>query len=136
MNTSPARDLAIPAGASIGWAGLFVHNIADLPGQTFLSPESIIPLLVTALLVAGWFTPVRYAATITLLSWGLLNFLGGGLLSVLPLPFLPFAPEQTPSHYLFHGVYALAQVPLILSTAGWLGIHSRIGKRHPSGDAS
>jgi len=135
MNTAPARDLAVPVGAFIGWAGLFVHNLADLPGQTFLSPESIIPLLVTALLVAGWFTPARYAATVALLSWGLLNFLGGGVLSVLPLPFLPFAPEQTPSHYLFHGVYALAQLPLIIGTAGWLRIHSRTGQRHPSGDA-
>lgn len=136
MNTSPARDLAIPVGAFIGWAGLFVHNIADLPGQTFLSPESIIPLLVTTLLVAGWFTPFRYAATIALLSWGLLNFLGGGVLSVLPLAFLPFEPDQTPSHYLFHGVYALAQLPLILSTAGRLRMHTRTGKRHPSGGAS
>lgn len=136
MTISPARELAVPVGALIGWAGLFVHNLADLPGQSFLSPESIIPLLVTALLVAGWFTSVRYAATIALLSWGLLNFLGGGVLSVLPLPFLPFAPEQTPSHYLFHGVYALAQVPLILSSAGWLRMHARTGKRHPSVDAS
>lgn len=136
MTISPARELAVPVGALIGWAGLFVHNLADLPGQSFLSPESIIPLLVTALLVAGWFTSVRYAATIALLSWGLLNFLGGGVLSVLPLPFLPFAPEQTPSHYLFHGVYALAQVPLILSTAGWLRMHARTRQPQPTRDAS
>jgi hypothetical protein len=136
MNISPARELAVPVGALIGWVGLFVHNLADLPGQSFLSPESIIPLLVTALLVAGWFTPVRYAATVALLCWGLLNFVGGGVLSVLPLPFLPFVPEQTPSHYLFHGVYALAQVPLVLGTAGWLHRLSRTGQPHPFRDAS
>lgn len=136
MSISPARELAVPVGGLIGWAGLFVHNLADLPGQSFISPESIIPLSVTALLVAGWFTPARYGVTMALLCWGLLNFFGGGVLSVLPLPFVPFAPEQTLSHYLFHGVYALAQLPLVLSTAGWLRMHSRTGQPHPSRDAS
>jgi hypothetical protein len=115
---------------------MFVHNLAELPGQGFLSPESVIPLLATALLVAGWFTPARYSVTMALLFWGLLHFLGGGVLSVLPLPFLPFAPEQTPSHYLLHGVYALAQLPLVLSTLGWLRVHYRTGHRRPSRDAS
>ena len=136
MSIPQARELSIPVGALIGWAGLFVHNLADLPGQSFFSPESSIPLLVTALLVSGWFTPARYLATVALLCWGLLNLLGGGVLSVLPLPFLPFSPEQTASHYLFHGLYALAQVPLVLSTAGWLRMHSRTGQRHTSRGAS
>ena len=136
MKMSHALDVAVPAGALVGWAGLFVHNLAELPGQTILSPESFLPLLVTALLVAGWFTRVRYAATVALLCWGLLNFLGGGVLSVLPLPFLPFAPEQTPSHYLFHGIYALAQLPLMVATAGWLRMHHRTRQPHRSVDAS
>lgn len=37
----------------------------------------------------------------------------GGALSVLPLPFLPFAPEQSPKHYAFHGLYALTQIRLL-----------------------
>jgi uncharacterized membrane protein len=134
MNPSSVRELAVPAAAVIGWAGMFVHNLADLPGQSLLSPESFIPLLVTALLVGGWFTPVRHAAATALLIWGLLHFFGGGLLSVLPLPFLPFAPEQTPSHYLFHGIYALTQLPLVFSTVGWLRSYHRTGQRHPSRD--
>ncbi|QDY90004.1 hypothetical protein E7Y32_07110 [Arthrobacter sp. UKPF54-2] len=127
MSDTPA--LAVPIGAFLGWAGLFVHNLAELPGQSFLSPESLVPLLVTAVLVAGWFTPERQAATIALLCWGVLNLVGGGVLSVLPLPVLPFVPEQTLSHYLVHGVYALAQVPLVLSTVVWLRLRHRSGRR-------
>ncbi|WP_461163636.1 hypothetical protein [Arthrobacter sp. R4-81] len=112
--------LVVPAGAGIGWAGMFVHNLTELPGQGFLSPESFIPFLVTALLVAGWFTRLRRPATIALLFWGLLHFFGGGVLSVLPLPSLPFSPEQTVSHYLFHGIYALAELPLIFGALAWL----------------
>ena len=50
-----------------------------------------------------------------LLAWGLLHLIGGGILSVLPLEMLPFAPEQSARHYAFHGVYAAAQLPLILA---------------------
>lgn len=133
MRPQPARELAIPAAALIGWAGMFVHNLAELPGQSLLSLESLIPLIVTVMLVAGWFTPSRSGVTIALLFWGLLHLLGGGVLSVLPLPFLPFAPEQSVSHYLLHAVYALAQLPLVLSTVGWLRSHRRTSQQHASG---
>ncbi|RAX17046.1 hypothetical protein DC347_10540 [Pseudarthrobacter sp. AG30] len=99
MSLTTAALPAVPLTAIIGWSGLFIHNLAELPGQSLLSPESFIPLLVTAILVAGWFTPIRHAATLAMLGWGLLHFFGGGLISVLPLPFLPFLPEQTLSHY-------------------------------------
>ena len=45
---------------------------------------------------------------------GILHGLGGGVLSVLPLPIWPFAPSQTVSHYVVHGVYVIAQIPLLL----------------------
>jgi len=38
----------------------------------------------------------------------------GGALSVLPLPVLPFEPEQTLRHYSFHLLYAAAQIPLLV----------------------
>lgn len=47
--------------------------------------------------------------------WALLNLLGGAVLSVLPLPFLPFVPEQSLRHYSFHLPYGLTQVPLIVA---------------------
>lgn len=37
---------------------------------------------------------------------------GGRVATVLPLPVLPFFPEQSPSHYLAHVVHVIGQVPL------------------------
>lgn len=102
--------------------------VADLPGQTVLSPESLYPILFTVALVAAWFTPIRQIASWALLGWAALNLLGGGMLSVLPLPFLPFDPEQSLRHYLFHLLYIASQLPLLIVSARWLRKH------HPAGD--
>ena len=109
----------MPVSAILGWVGLFLHNLADLPDQTIVSPESLIPLLVTSVLVAVWFTAWRPVAAWALLGWGVLNLVGA-ILTVLPLGILPFDPQQTLFHYSFHATYAIAQVPLILTTAIWL----------------
>jgi hypothetical protein len=37
----------------------------------------------------------------------------GGFATVLPLPVLPFKPEQSLRHYMFHVLYALTQFPLL-----------------------
>jgi hypothetical protein len=37
----------------------------------------------------------------------------GGFLTVLPLGWLPFRPEQTFAHYSVHFVYAECQIPLL-----------------------
>ena len=49
-----------------------------------------------------------------MLVYGALMLIGGGL-SVLPLTFLPFTPEQSYAHYFSHAVYAAAQLPLVLA---------------------
>jgi hypothetical protein len=109
------REVAVAAAALVAWAGLFVHNVADLPGQTLLSPESEVPGLVSLVLIALWFLPrTRRIAGWLVLGWALLNLIGGAL-SVLPLPILPFAPEQSLRHYLFHLLYGLCQVPLVVA---------------------
>ncbi|MCR2762688.1 hypothetical protein NQ152_04105 [Microbacterium sp. zg.B48] len=109
----------VPVSAALGWVGLLVHNVADLPGQTIVSPESVIPLALTVVLVAAWFTRLRSVAAWALLGWGVLNLLGA-ILTVLPLPILPFDPAQTPAHYAFHLLYGITQVPLVVTTAIWL----------------
>ena len=114
---------AIILSAAVSAAGLFIHNWADLPGQTLLSPESLYPILLTAALVVAWFTPVRPIASWALLGWAVLNLLGGGVISVLPLPFLPFEPEQSWRHYAFHVLYFASQLPLLIVTARWLREH-------------
>ena len=83
------------------------------------------PPLVTSVLVAVWFTAWRPVAAWALLGWGVLNLVGA-ILTVLPLGILPFDPQQTLFHYSFHAIYAIAQVPLILTTAIWLVVGRRL----------
>lgn len=104
---------SVVAAAAIAWLGLLVHNVADLPDQTLLSPETLWPSLVTAALLALYATGRVHLAGIGLLGWALLNLVGGTL-SVLPLPVLPFEPEQTLRHYSFHLLYAATQFPLLV----------------------
>lgn len=97
-----------------------MHNIADLPGQTLADPESLLPTLVWVLAAVLWLLPrTRRAGAWSLLVWSAVNLIGGAL-SVLPLPFLPFEPEQTVRHYAFHVGYVLSQLPLIAATWTWL----------------
>jgi hypothetical protein len=110
---SQRRTGWVVASTALAWLGFYIHNVADLPGQTLLSPETSLPTLVTfVLFLAWWRFPITRVTTWLLLGWGLLNLIGGGL-SVIPFPFLPFYPEQTVRHYLFHVVYAATQLPLI-----------------------
>lgn len=66
------------------------------------------------LLVIVWRVhSLRSAAVLALAGLGLLHFVAGGILSVLPLAVLPFTPEQSLSHYTSHLVYAVSQLPLL-----------------------
>ncbi|MGH2602738.1 MAG: hypothetical protein ACRDJ9_25560, partial [Dehalococcoidia bacterium] len=56
-----------------------------------------------------------------------LNLIGGAVLSVLPLPFLPFKPEQSLRHFAFHVLYGVTQIPLLIVMTRYL---SHAG-RHP-----
>ncbi len=103
------------AAAVVSWLGLFLHNVADLPGHTPSAPESAVPALITVALLAAWLaargrsTPRRLV-----LAWGWLHLVRGAL-SVLPLPLLPYVPDQSPRHYAAHALYAAAQLPLVLA---------------------
>ena len=112
----PSANQPVYAAATISWLGFLVHNVADLPGQTLLSPETLVPSLVTAVLVAAYAVGWRRVAAVGLLVWAILNLVGGSL-SVLPLSVLPFEPEQTVRHYSFHVLYAVTQIPLIVVSA-------------------
>jgi len=117
--TLPGRVRTFPGGLSVGgaaviaWLGFLVHNVADLPDQTLLSPETLWPSLVTATLVVLYAAGAVRVAGTGLLTWAVLN-IAGGALSVLPLPVLPFTPEQSLRHYSFHVLYAATQVPLLV----------------------
>lgn len=103
---------------AVAWLGFVLHNVADLPQQTLLSPETLYPTLI----YIGLTVLLRWTVW-PLFTWTLLNMLGGGLISVLPLPILPFDPDQSLRHYSFHLIYALTQFPLL-----WLTFQAT---RHP-----
>ena len=114
LATEQSRPLYRMAGAvAVAWLGMYVHNTADLPNLTFWSPENVMPGLVWLLLFGLWYAmPSRTFPAQLLLAWGLLNLVGG-FATVLPLPILPFKPEQSVRHYTFHVLYALTQLPLL-----------------------
>jgi hypothetical protein len=107
----------IAAFAILSWLGAFIHNMADLPGLTLLSPENSIPALITLVLfLAWWQLPNKRLPTLVLLAWAFFpQFLGGSILSVIPFSFWPWNPPQTLFHYAMHVVYATAQLPLIIA---------------------
>ena len=89
-----------------------IHNTGELPQPTIFDPDVGLPTLIYLILTLGWWRirPKRLWA-FALFMWALLHLLGGGIIAVLPFPFLPFYPEQSLRHYSAHVAYDLAQVP-------------------------
>ena len=103
------------AAALLASAGsMLAHNLYELP----LSPialENSGPIAFAAGLgMAFALRPDSKPLAATVLGWGVLNLVFGGIVSVLPLSILPFVPEQSITHYGAHLVYTLGQVPLVL----------------------
>lgn len=111
------RRLAIILALGVAWLGLWTHEFYRVPSALGLTPDGSLPLLVIAAALLVWWLRVvdKRGPTVALLIYALINGVGG-FLSVLPLSFLPFVPEQTLEHYLVHVSYALCQVPLIVVT--------------------
>ena len=111
--------LLAPALA-VSWASMLFHNQMELP-LTPLDIENTGPLaLDIVLFVACWWRPQSRLVWTAILAWGLLNMVVGGIVTVLPLPVLPFAPEQTVDHYAVHAVYVIGQLPVLLLASGSL----------------
>ena len=118
MNRTGRITVMLALATMLSWLGEAVHNAVELPGLTILSLETIVPGTLAGLLFGLYlFLPSTRVSLVLLLGWGLLNLVGGGIISVLPLNFLPFAPPQTVRHYLSHVFYSVAEIPLILITA-------------------
>mgnify|MGYP001175499786 CR=1 FL=1 len=117
---SPPQAGWVAAATALAWLGFYVHNLADLPGQSLLSAETGLPTLVYLVLFLAWwrFSSSRIALWL-LFGWVTLNLIGGSL-SVIPFAFLPFSPEQSVRHYAFHALYGAAQLPLLVILWAWL----------------
>lgn len=113
------HPLTILLLTAVSWAGSYYHTWTELALGP-LRAENSLPAVVGLALFIGWW---RQPGNRRLWSWLLLiwtagaHLLVGAVLSVLPLPILPFSPEQSWSHYGSHVIYALAQTPLILVLA-------------------
>lgn len=109
---------AVAALVALSWLGEVLHNAIELPQLTLLSPENLFPGLISVLLFLVWWrVPDERAPAALLFLWGGIHLLFGAILSVLPLSFLPFVPDQTTRHYLSHVLYGLAQLPLLAMMA-------------------
>lgn len=133
MNRTDQRDAVrtwvVVWAIGLSWWGLLIHNLADLGPGVLLGPETLVPTAVCVLLAAGLATPARPAARVLLVGWVWLNLIGGGLLSVVPLPIWPYSPEQSLHHYAFHALYAATQLPLLIVLAEWRGVRVSVRQR-------
>lgn len=84
--------------------------------MAFTRPEYSVPTLVWLFifLVSLRLPNHRWTGRL-LLGWGAIS-LAGAIVTVLPLPFLPFRPEQSVSHYGVHALYVITQLPLLRLT--------------------
>lgn len=113
----------------LAWAGMIVHNLAELPDLAWYRPEVAIPTGISSILVLGWFKQPEFRRywTWLLIAWTSIHLIVGGVLSVLPFAFWPFYPAQSFSHYLVHVVYSAAQIPLLVLLKGQLQRSTRPG---------
>ena len=106
------------AAVGLSALGMAYHTVMEFGWSgPFSIATGMIPVVsVQVFLFMLWWLSPR-ARTVTgwaLVVTGLFQLLGGAIISVLPLPFLPFEPEQSVSHYLSHLVLGIAQIPLLV----------------------
>ena len=109
---------AVVVASAIGAAGMVAHNVLEFEPGFLGSEETLIPVGVFGLLaLLAWARPANTVVHVALLAWALLNLVGGGMLSVLPMGLFPFEPDQSLGHYGAHVIYAVAQLPLVIVAA-------------------
>jgi hypothetical protein len=106
-----------------------VHTISEFGSAGLWSLDTgMIPVAGVQILLflIWWRAPrARQVAARALAATAVLQLVGGAIISVLPLPILPFQPEQSVGHYLSHLALGLAQVPLVVvPLRGLRGPHS------------
>jgi hypothetical protein len=108
---------------AVSWLGLWVHELHRAPALLGITPDGDLFMLLVAAGLAFWWHRTRATRAVTsLFAYAAIN-LAGGVLTVLPLDWLPFQPAQTASHYAVHAVYAACQLPLLWLTATQLTGH-------------
>ncbi len=118
MSVSRRRWMAVALAVSA--FGAWYHNTREFPGMPLTAPE-MLSAIVPAVVIAIWWLarPGRALWWVTVVWVVLLNLGVGAVLTVLPLPILPFEPEQSMSHYMTHLFYLLAQIPAVYLLFRW-----------------
>jgi hypothetical protein len=110
----PVSRVAMAAALTLSALSMLAHNLYELP----LSPldvQNAGPVGFAVILGGAYaLRPDSRIVAAAALGWGVLNLVVGGIVTVLPLPILPFSPEQSITHYAAHLVYAAGQLPLIV----------------------
>lgn len=110
----------IVVATGVSWLGLWIHELHRVPALLGFTPDGDLFMLVIAGALAYWWAVSRSRSSAAAgLAYAAINLVGGGL-TVLPLAWLPFLPEQTVDHYAVHAVYALCQLPLLYASASAL----------------
>jgi hypothetical protein len=114
------RAVALIVAVIVSALGLAFHTVREFGWPALLNPASgMIPVLsVQVALLVAWLRAGRQRTlTKALLATGLIELVGGAIISVLPLPILPYVPDQSVQHYISHLGYGIAQLPLIWVTS-------------------
>lgn len=107
------RPVPMIVALVVSTVGAVVHNMLEFPGMSLGAPEMLSVLIPAAVLSVWWLVRPNQAVWWTTAVWVALQLLVGAVITVLPLQFLPFAPEQSLGHYASHVAYGLAQLPAI-----------------------
>lgn len=119
--TGPGRWLMV-AALGVSTFGAWYHNTREFPGMAITAPEMLSAIVPGVVIAAWWLVrPGRALWWVTVVWVAVLNLGVGAVLTVLPLPFLPFQPDQSVSHYMTHLLYAVTQVPAIYLLFRWRG---------------
>jgi len=109
---------AVVLASAIAGGGMVAHNVLEFGPGFLVTADTVIPLAIFGLFaLLAWARPANAVVHVALLAWALLNLVGGGILSVLPLGLFPFQPEQSLGHYTVHVIYVAAQLPLVVVAA-------------------
>lgn len=102
-------------GLVLSGVGHIVHNVQEFGVGILAAWETLLPVTITVALIGAVRRQIATGGLLAIGGWGLVVLIAGGG-SVLPLPVLPFEPEQSTAHQLTHVAYALLQVPLLAAT--------------------
>ncbi len=118
----------VVVATAVSWLGLWAHELHRVPRLLGFTPDGDLFMLPIATGLAIWWSRSRGAPA----AWALVIYatvnLAGAMVTVLPLGWLPFVPDQSLAHYAAHVIYAVCQLPLL--TLATLRLQPRRDREH------